>query len=126
MSRSALSSLCAELAEILTHERDFLVAGRARDAVALVEAKTAALEQLQAWLDQNASEHIAVDERRRIDALVQIAMENASHFEAVRNGLRGAIDRLQSMHANAYVGSYSKDGSRIAFPQATGQYQKKG
>lgn len=126
MSRAELSSLCSELAEILAHERDFLIAGRARDAVSLVEAKTNALEQLQAWLEQNSSEHIALDERQRIDALVQMAMENASHFEAVRNGLRGAIDRLQSMHANAYVGSYGQDGSRMAFPQATGQYQKKG
>lgn len=57
--------------------------------------------------------------------MVQLARENAVYFEAIRNGLRSAITRLEAMHANAYVGSYGAHGQQLAFPQATGAYRKK-
>ena len=64
-------------------------------------------------------------ERREIENVIQIARENAVYFDAIRNGLRSAITRLEAMHANAYVGSYGAHGQQLAFPQATGAYRKK-
>ena len=57
--------------------------------------------------------------------IVSMAKENAVHFEAIQNGLRRAIQRLESQHANAYVGSYTQTGGKVAFTEVTGQFLKK-
>lgn len=126
MTNSDLHSACARLSDLLAAERDLLRAGRARDAAALIADKTDALETLERGLAGADPSILSRDLRERIHAVMRLAGENAVHFDAVRNGLRGAIERLETMHANAYVGAYSIDGSRTAFPEATGKYKKIG
>jgi hypothetical protein len=57
--------------------------------------------------------------------IVGLAKENAIHFDAIQNGIRRAIQRLESQHANAYVGSYTQTGGKVAFTEVTGRFLKK-
>lgn len=125
VSDQAFAAVLARLREILGVERDLLLTGRAKEAVSLIEEKSDVLRQVETALEAQDPNSIPSAQRREIEAVFQLAEENAMHFEAVRNGLRNAIGRIEAMHANAYVGSYGKDGGKVPFSEATGQYRTK-
>ena len=125
MSESPNLQLVADLKALLITERELLVTGRAREAAELIVEKTTALEQVEAAMTPASVAGMADATRRAIREVMNMARENAVYFEAIRNGLRSAISRLEGMHNNAYVGSYGLNGQKLAFPQATGAYRKK-
>ena len=115
----------ARLKELLITERELIVTGRASAAAALIQDKASALEEVEAVVNGPDMVRLPTPHQRELEAVVRMAQENAVYFTAIRNGLRSAINRLETMHANAYVGSYGRYGQQMAFPQATGSYQKK-
>ena len=64
------------------------------------------------------------------DSIIIIVVEklqtgSAGGLKAIQNGLRRAIERVESQHANAYVGSYTQTGGKVAFTEVTGHFLKK-
>ncbi|HPE46796.1 MAG TPA: hypothetical protein PLR76_00290 [Hyphomonas sp.] len=125
MTKGSLADTTTQLRDLLTQERELLLTGRAREAVALVEPKLAAIQHIESFLGGGQAGAVSAEDRREIQAIMWLARENSVHFEAIRNGLRHAIERLGSMHGNAYVGSYGRDGTKVAFSGATGSFQRK-
>jgi tRNA isopentenyl-2-thiomethyl-A-37 hydroxylase MiaE len=125
MSQFSIQSEIDGLKEALALEQQYLLAGRARETIALAEAKLAAMDALETAfgsLEPGSAPHAFQNDMVEI---VSLAKENAVHFEAIQNGLRRAIGRMESQHANAYVGSYTQTGSQVAFTEVTGQFLKK-
>lgn len=116
----------AHLRMLLETERDLLRSGRAKEAVALIEDKSQALRALEAALNGQARGSVGPERQRAIAGVIRMAAENALHFEAVRNGLRSAISRLEGLHANAYVGAYGENGAQLPFSRAFGRYRSRG
>lgn len=115
----------ARLADVLEHERELLLNGRPADAAALIEEKMLALQDFESLLESTDMSGAPLNKRRAIEAIIQLAEENAAHMEAIRNGIRRAISRLESITACAHVGSYSRDGGQISFTNATGAFSRK-
>ena len=111
--------------DILVKERGLLLSGQAAETAGLVKEKMSALEVFDSMLIGQSKESLAPGHRHRIDRVIKLARENSLHFSAVRNGLKSAIGRLESLAENAYVGSYRLDGERTPFPKAAGGYLKK-
>ena len=125
MSILELSAQTGRLRDILLSERSLLLTGRARDAAALMPDKMEAIQDLEAFLaDRELNSH-PVGHRADMEEIVRLSRENSAHFDAIRNGLRHAIERLESMHGSAYVGSYAQNGSKIPFTEVTGQFRRK-
>ena len=122
MSGTQLDSALDTMEEILVKERDLLLTGRAAETADLVKEKMSALQVFDSMLIGQSQENLAAGQRNRIEKVVSLARENSLHFSAVRNGLKSAIGRLESLTENAYVGSYRLDGERTPFPKATGGY----
>ena len=125
MTGAQIEARLAELKDALIEERRLLLGGQATDTVALLPVKLQALEELQSAFGHFEAAAIPPAYREEVAGISKLARENAIHFEAVRNGMRRAIHRLESMHANAYVGSYTPSGSKMAFTEVTGRYLKK-
>jgi predicted transcriptional regulator len=124
VSESNIGARTARLAEILRSEKELLLTGRARDAILLMDEKMEALRSLEDYLSSRDANSIPLEYRTQIETIVDLSRENAIHFEAVRNGLRHAIERLETMHGSAYVGSYTQDGSKVPFTEVTGQFRR--
>lgn len=112
----------AALSDILELERDLLRSGRAAEAAALIEDKLIALQNFEAVVESRRLGGASLETRRAIERIIQMAEENASHMEAIRHGIRRAIQRLESLNTNAQVGSYGRDGARLSFSNATGSF----
>lgn len=125
MTQGSASDAMARLKDVLHTERDLLLTGRAAQTAALVEEKSALLGAVEARLQTAGTAQLTPGERQGLEALVAQARENAVHFAAVRNGLAGAIARLDTLHDNAWVGSYGERGAPVPFSGAAGQYRKK-
>lgn len=125
MSHSELIARTARLKDILHSERNFLLTGRARDAAGLMPGKMEAIQDLEVFLANREVNSLPVAHRVDMEEIVSLSRENSAHFEAIRNGLRHAIERLESMHGGAYVGSYAANGSKIPFTEVTGQFRRK-
>lgn len=126
MSTEALAETTSRLRGLLLQERELLISGRAREAAGLVQSKLDATQQIEAILGpEGQGSGVSAAHRREIEEIVKLARENSAHFEAIRNGLRHAIERLETMHANAYVGSYGQNGAKLAFSGVTGSYLRK-
>ena len=65
------------------------------------------------------------EHRADMETIVRLSTENSAHFQAIRNGLRHAVERLESLHSSAYVGSYAQNGRKIPFTEVTGQFRTK-
>lgn len=125
MSQASIQSEIEGLKETLTLEREYLLAGRARETLTLTEAKLSAMNSLETAFgsfDLGSVPHVY---RADMAEVVMMAKENAVHFAAIQNGLRRAIERVGSQHANAYVGSYTQTGGKVAFTEVTGHFLKK-
>lgn len=125
MSNVDLSAQTARLKDILLSERNLLLTGRARDAAALMPDKMDAMQDIEAFLADREPNSLPAAHRTDMEEIVRLSRENSAHFEAIRNGLRHAIERLESMHGSAYVGSYAQNGTKIPFTEVTGQFRRK-
>lgn len=125
MSEHRIEEALSTLEDVLVRERELLLSGRARETANLIGEKISALEVFDAVVVNGAENRLRDGQRKRVDAVVGLAKENATHFTAVRNGLQNAISRIESMTDGAYVGAYGANGGQTAFPKATGGYVKK-
>jgi hypothetical protein len=125
MSKSSIQNEIDGLKETLDLEKQYLLAGRAHDTLSLAEAKLSAINSLETEFGSLESGKFPEVYQRDMAEIVAMAKENAVHFEAIQNGLRRAVKRIEAQHANAYVGSYTQTGGRVAFTEVTGQFQKK-
>jgi hypothetical protein len=125
VNHSDLSAQTARLKEILLSEKDFLLTGRAREAAALLSDKMEAMQGIETFLETRESKSFPMGHRADMEEIVRLSRENSAHFKAIRNGLRHAVERLESMHSSAYVGSYAQNGSKIPFTEVTGQFRTK-
>lgn len=125
MSHAQISEEITRLKDVLEQERHYLLSGQPLETATLMEAKLAAMDGLERAFGSLEPDDIPSLYRRDMAGIVQAAKENAVHFEAVQNGLQQAISRMKSLHASAYVGSYTQTGSKVAFTEVTGQFLKK-
>jgi len=122
MTQVAIREEIDRLRIALEEEHEMLLAGQARETVSLMGIKLSAMEELEkafGSLEPGLVPAVYRDDMADIVALAAI------HFGAIQNGMRRAIHRLESMHANAYVGSYTQTGGRVAFTEVTGGFLKK-
>ncbi|HAE25983.1 MULTISPECIES: hypothetical protein [Hyphomonas] len=125
MNQVSIQNEIDGLKETLTLEQQYLLAGRARETLSLAQAKLSAMDALEAAFGSLDPSVVPGAYQSDMMDIVSMAKENAVHFEAIQNGLRRAIQRLESQHANAYVGSYTQTGGKVAFTEVTGQFLKK-
>lgn len=125
MNQVSIQNEIDGLKETLTLEQQYLLAGRARETLSLAEAKLSAMDALETAFGSLDPSVVPGAYQSDMMDIVSMAKENAVHFEAIQNGLRRAIQRLESQHANAYVGSYTQTGGKVAFTEVTGQFLRK-
>lgn len=125
MNKASIQDEIDGLKDTLIMEQQYLLAGRARETVTLTDAKLSAMDTLETAFGSLEPNSVPHTYQRDMADIVAMAKENAIHFEAIQNGLRRAVQRLESQHANAYVGSYTQTGSKVAFTEVTGQFLKK-
>ena len=125
MSQDLIQNELDGLKETLVLEQQYLLAGRAHDTIDLAEAKLSAMDALQTAFGSLEPGSAPRAYQNDMMQIVSMAKENAVHFEAIQNGLRRAIQRVESQHANAYVGSYTQTGGQVAFTEVSGQFLKK-
>lgn len=113
------------LMAILEEEQAYLAAGRAGEAAALMESKLAALQVFEQAVRQADLSVEPLHVRDAIRRVQQLASENARFFEAIRNGLRSVIERIEGMNSSAHVGLYGRNGAKTAFTLATGGYSRR-
>lgn len=125
MQANVIEDAIGTLESLLVHERELLMRGQARETAALVGEKMSALQVFDDVVLNRAAAGLKDGHRRRVEAIVELAKENAEHFKAVRNGVRNAIDRIGARTESAYVGAYNATGGQTPFRNATGGYLKK-
>jgi lambda repressor-like predicted transcriptional regulator len=125
MSREQIQKEIARLKDVLAEEKQYLLSGRVGDVAALMNIKLSAIGELDQAFGTLEAGDIPADFRMDMQDIAQLARENSVHFEAIQNGLQRAIRRLESLHADAHVGSYAQDGTRMAFTEVTGRFLKK-
>ena len=125
MTSTHIREEIARLKQTLAQERQLLLSGQARETAALLSGKLSAMEELERAFGSLEPDTVPAAFRDDMTEIVRLARENAVHFEAIRNGMRRAIERLESFHANAYVGSYTQTGGKVAFTDVRGQFLKK-
>lgn len=125
MTATPIEKAVSTLESLLLRERDLLMTGRARETVDLVSEKVSALQVFDDLVVNRSAGTLREGLRRRVEAVIRLAKENEQHFTAVRNGLRSAISRLETMADGAYVGAYNVAGGQTPFRNATGGYAKK-
>ena len=113
------------LKTILACEIEMLQSGRVSDAAALIDEKMAAMRDLEVMFEAKSLSKVTPSQRLEIEEIIQMAKLNAVHFEAIQNGVRNVIARIENLDGNAYVGSYKPGGGKVAFPEASGRYSKK-
>lgn len=125
MSEQRIQTAALDLEDILLAEREYLVAGLAREAAALSDEKLAALEAFEAAFGNRAPIAVSAQTRQLVRDVIQLSEENGLLLKAVRNGVRSLISRFEGPAPDAFVGSYRQGGGQIAFSHATGQYMKR-
>jgi hypothetical protein len=125
MSAAMMEPALRRLAEVLEQERGLLLTGQAAGAADLIEEKMLALQDFESLMESTDIGALPLGTRRGIEAIIRMAEENAAHMEAIRNGIRSAISRLESLTSSAHVGSYRRDGGQISFTNATGAFNRK-
>lgn len=115
----------AALMNILEREQVLLKSGRAAEVAELIGEKMIALQNFEEFLQTGGLRAVAPETRRGIEQIIQTAEENAVHMDAVRNGVRHALTRLESLNTGAQVGSYGRGGAQLSFSNATGSFSRK-
>lgn len=125
MSQTQVRQEIDRLRDVLVAERQLLIAGQPGETTTLIAEKLGAMEELEKAFGTLEPGEVPAAYRAEMVEIVQLAKENSVHFEAIRHGMRRAIQRLESLHASAYVGSYTQTGGQMAFTEVTGQFLKK-
>lgn len=125
MSGALDETLIEALVAVLEEEHALLSSNRAAEAAALVERKLAALQAFEEGVRQSDPARATARIRDAIRNIQRLAEENARFLEAIRNGVRSAVSRLEALNSSAYVGSYGRGGSQMAFTLATGAFNRK-
>lgn len=125
MSSPLDTALIDDLVAVLEEEQALLSAARASEAADLASRKLAALQALEEGLQQAPPVQDMPRLRDSIGYIQRLAEENARFLEAIRHGLQSAITRIEGMNSSAYVGSYGRGGSQMAFTLATGGFNRK-
>lgn len=125
MMEGKIQKAALDLEDVLITEREFLLAGRARDAADLSGEKLVALEAFENAFGARTPFAVSPKTRQIILDVIQLSEENALLLNAVRNGVRSLIGRFEAPADDAFVGSYRMGGRQVAFPNATGQYFKR-
>jgi len=125
MNASNIQAVCDRLAGILEQERELLNAGRAAEVASLIEDKMRALQEFESVLEAEGTSDALIHVRSMVEYIVQMAEENSAHLQAVRNGLRHAIHRIESLNASVHVGSYRAGGTQMSFTNAIGVFNRK-
>jgi hypothetical protein len=112
------------LTDILELEHELLVSGRAAEVAGLIEDKMIALQDFEALIESGRLANASAQTRLAVERIIQMAEENASHMEAIRNGIRRAIARLESLSSDTQVGSYGRGGAQLSFTNATGGFNR--
>ncbi len=118
-------SVLQRLEDLLELERELLQRGRAAEVASLIEEKMQALQDFEAAIEVARASHTLHLQSRAMERIIQMAEENAAHMEAIRNGLRHAIRRLENLNASVNVGSYGRGGAQLSFTNATGVFNRK-
>lgn len=118
-------SVLQRLEDILELERELLQTGRAAEVASLIEEKMQALQDFEAVIAAARISRTSHLQRRAMEKIIQMAEENSAHMEAIRNGLRHAIRRLENLNASVNVGSYRRGGAQLSFTNATGVFNRK-
>ncbi len=113
------------LIRVLELERELLTSGRAGEAADLIQEKMIALQDFEALIALKGMGGASREKRQLIERIVQMAEENAAHMDAIRNGIRRAISRLESLNTGSQVGSYGRGGAQLSFSNAVGTYNRK-
>jgi uncharacterized protein (DUF2342 family) len=113
------------LIRVLQLERELLTTGRATEAASLIEEKMLALQDFEALIALKGLGGASPEKRQVVERIVQMAEENAAHMDAIRNGIRRAISRLESLNTGAQVGSYGRGGAQLSFSNAVGTFNRK-
>lgn len=125
MSGALDEALIADLAAILEEEHALLSTNRAAEAASLVERKLAALQAFETGIRESDPKLATPRIRNAVGYIQNLAEENARFLEAIRNGVRSAVSRLEALNSSAYVGSYGRGGTQMAFTLATGAFNRK-
>lgn len=125
MSTATLEQAISDLTDVLSEEGEMLQSGRAHEAADLINRKLSAMQDFEVTFGAKQLSEVTADQRASLKLIAELAEENARHFEAIRNGLTNVITRLQSSDSTAYVGSYGRQGDKVAFPDASGGFSKK-
>ncbi|MEL6829407.1 MAG: hypothetical protein AAFO63_04650 [Pseudomonadota bacterium] len=125
MSTATLEQAMSDLKAVLAEEGEMLQTGRAHEAATLINQKLTAIEAFEITFGAKELSEVTIEQRESLKFIAELAEENARHFEAIRNGLTNVISRLQSADSTAYVGSYGRQGGKVAFPDASGGFSKK-
>ncbi|WP_084395911.1 hypothetical protein [Henriciella aquimarina] len=125
MPSATFETAADDLYQILAAEKELLLSGRAADTAGLAEEKLKAMESFEAIVNTLDDRAVSDSHRGQIMRIAKLAQENTIHFTAVRNGLRNAVTRLETMSDESYVGAYRLDGAKTPFTKATGGYEKK-
>jgi len=125
MSEEKIQAAALDLEDILLAEREYLVAGLAREAAALSNEKLAALDAFESAFGNRTPIAVSPQTRQLVRDVIQLSEENGVLLNAVRNGVRSLISRFEGPMPDAFVGSYRQGGGQIAFSHATGQYMKR-
>ncbi|MBA3067884.1 MAG: hypothetical protein FP825_05300 [Hyphomonas sp.] len=113
------------MTDILEREQELLKAGRAGEAASLVEEKMIALQRFESLLETAGLTGVSHKTRRAMERVIQLAEQNAVHMEAIRNGIRHAISRLENLNGSVQVGSYGRGGAQLSFSKATGTFNRR-
>lgn len=124
MRAQQAAEITSELHALLIQERDLLKAGRAAETISLSERKRELIETLEPLMNSWAAEHVPPAQIKAVSEIQTLAKENSQHFEAVRNGLRSLLDRLDSHSENAKIGTYDQYGNQMKFTRSEGGYKK--
>jgi hypothetical protein len=118
-------NVIAELTGILELEQELLKSGRAGEAASLIEKKMIALQGFESLLETAGLKGVSRETRRAMEKVIQLAEQNAVYMEAIRNGIRHAISRLENLNGSVQVGSYGRGGAQLSFSKATGTFNRR-
>ena len=108
MTQNSILAPAMALRSILEAERELLMAGNAAGTIDLMDDKLEAMKAFEGFVASGEGESFSQEDRAAIESVIQMATENAAHFEAIRNGLESIISRLGQLDSDSYVGAYGE------------------
>ena len=124
MRAQQVTTITSELQELLLEEHKLLKAGKAADTIKLTDRKQTLMGALNQIMNSWAPRNVPPAQVKAISDIQGLAKKNSLHFEAVRNGLRSLIERIDSNSENTRIGAYDQYGNQMKFQRSEGGYKK--